>query len=52
MERTGRIAIGAVSKHTGINVETIRFYERAGCCQRRLGVREATVSMAPTTSSG
>jgi MerR family transcriptional regulator, mercuric resistance operon regulatory protein len=30
MERTGRIAIGAVSKHTGINVETIRFYERAG----------------------
>jgi MerR family transcriptional regulator, mercuric resistance operon regulatory protein len=30
MGRTGRIAIGAVSKHTGINVETIRYYERAG----------------------
>lgn len=30
MERTSRIAIGAVSKHTGTNVETIRYYERVG----------------------
>jgi MerR family mercuric resistance operon transcriptional regulator len=30
MERTSRVAIGAVSKHTGANVETIRYYERAG----------------------
>jgi MerR family mercuric resistance operon transcriptional regulator len=28
MEETGRIAIGAVSKHTGTNIETIRYYER------------------------
>jgi MerR family mercuric resistance operon transcriptional regulator len=30
MERTGRIAIGALSKHTGTNIETIRYYERVG----------------------
>ena len=30
MEETGRIAIGALSKHTGTNIETIRYYERAG----------------------
>jgi MerR family mercuric resistance operon transcriptional regulator len=28
MEETGRIAIGALSKHTGTNIETIRYYER------------------------
>jgi len=26
----GRIAIGALSKHTGTNIETIRYYERVG----------------------
>src|SRR2546428_12209694 len=30
MEQTGRIAIGALSKHTGTNIETIRYYERVG----------------------
>jgi MerR family mercuric resistance operon transcriptional regulator len=30
MERAGRIAIGAVSKHTGTNIETVRYYERVG----------------------
>jgi len=30
MEKTGRIAIGALSKHTGANIETIRHYERVG----------------------
>jgi len=30
MEETGRVAIGALSKHTGTNIETIRYYERAG----------------------
>src|SRR6058998_3798839 len=30
MDRTGRIAIGRLSKHTGTNIETIRYYERAG----------------------
>jgi len=30
MEETGRIAIGALSKHTGANIETIRYYERVG----------------------
>ena len=30
MEATGRIAIGALSKHTGTNIETIRYYERVG----------------------
>jgi len=30
MEETGRIAIGTLSKHTGTNIETIRYYERIG----------------------
>jgi MerR family mercuric resistance operon transcriptional regulator len=30
MEETGRIAIGTLSKHTGTNIETIRYYERVG----------------------
>ena len=30
MEATGRIAIGGLSKHTGTNIETIRYYERVG----------------------
>jgi MerR family mercuric resistance operon transcriptional regulator len=30
MVETGRVAIGALSKHTGTNVETIRYYERVG----------------------
>jgi len=28
MDGTGRIAIGGLSKHTGANIETIRYYER------------------------
>jgi DNA-binding transcriptional MerR regulator len=28
MDGTGRIAIGRLSKHTGTNIETIRYYER------------------------
>jgi MerR family transcriptional regulator, mercuric resistance operon regulatory protein len=27
---TGRIAIGTLSRHTGTNIETIRYYERVG----------------------
>jgi MerR family mercuric resistance operon transcriptional regulator len=30
MDENGRIAIGQLSKHTGTNVETIRYYERVG----------------------
>lgn len=30
MDRAGRIAIGGLSKSTGTNVETIRYYERVG----------------------
>ena len=30
MEEMGRIAIGALSKQTGTNIETIRYYERVG----------------------
>jgi len=30
MDGTGRIAIGRLSKHTGTNIETIRYYERVG----------------------
>lgn len=30
MENVGRIAIGGLSKHTGTNIETIRYYERVG----------------------
>ena len=30
MEEVSRIAIGTLSKHTGTNVETIRYYERVG----------------------
>ena len=30
MDGTGRIAIGGLARHTGTNVETIRYYERMG----------------------
>jgi MerR family mercuric resistance operon transcriptional regulator len=30
MDRAGRIAIGRLAKHTGTNIETIRYYERVG----------------------
>jgi MerR family mercuric resistance operon transcriptional regulator len=30
MEQPGRLAIGTLARHTGTNVETIRYYERAG----------------------
>jgi len=30
MEASGRLAIGALSRHTGTNIETIRYYERVG----------------------
>lgn len=30
MDAAGRIAIGALSRHTGTNVETVRYYERVG----------------------
>src|SRR5206468_11956184 len=32
MDRTGRIAIGRLAKHTGTNIQTIRYYERVGLC--------------------
>jgi MerR family transcriptional regulator, mercuric resistance operon regulatory protein len=30
VSRGPALTIGALSKHTGVNIETIRFYERAG----------------------
>src|SRR2546429_5043204 len=30
MDRSDRIAIGRLAKHTGTNIETIRYYERVG----------------------
>ena len=30
MDRAGRMAIGGMSKRTGTNIETIRYYERVG----------------------
>src|SRR5262249_17164524 len=30
MDTPGHIALGALSKHTGTNIETIRYYERIG----------------------
>ncbi len=30
MHGSGRIAIGQLAKHTGTNIETIRYYERIG----------------------
>ncbi len=30
MDGSGRIAIGGLAKHTGTNIETIRYYERVG----------------------
>src|SRR3989442_354715 len=30
MDAPGQVAIGALSKHTGTNIETIRYYERVG----------------------
>jgi MerR family mercuric resistance operon transcriptional regulator len=40
MDGSGRMAIGALAKQTGTNVETVRFYERIG------------LLAAPTRSSG
>jgi MerR family mercuric resistance operon transcriptional regulator len=40
MEASGRLAIGALSRHTGTHIETIRYYERVG------------VLPAPARSSG
>ena len=30
MENAARVAIGGLSRHTGTNIETIRYYERVG----------------------
>jgi MerR family transcriptional regulator, mercuric resistance operon regulatory protein len=34
MAGTDRLAIGGLSKHTGTNIETIRYYERVGLMPR------------------
>ena len=30
MNTNARVTIGVLSKHTGVNIETIRYYERIG----------------------
>ena len=33
---TGSFTIGALARATSTKVETIRYYERIGCCRRQL----------------
>jgi hypothetical protein len=49
---SARVAIGALSKRTGSNVETIRYYERSGSSPSPPAVPAATGCMGMNTSSG
>jgi len=51
MDGTGRIAIGRLSKHTGTNIETIRYYERVSLLPAPAEAQAATGFTGPTISS-
>ena len=44
----GLLKIGEVSKHSGIGIETLRFYEKSGFLDRPARTRVATVCMTQT----
>jgi hypothetical protein len=43
------LPIGEVSKGSGVNIGTIRYYERIKCCRRRLAPQAALGSIAQRT---
>jgi DNA-binding transcriptional MerR regulator len=49
MDGTARIAIGRLAKHTGTNVETIRYYERVGLWAAPSRSEAATASTGLST---
>jgi hypothetical protein len=55
--RTENLPIGELSRLSGVNIETIRYYERSRCCQRRRAPQAAVAStarrtFAPSSSCG
>ncbi len=44
------LTIGAFAKMAGVNVETIRFYQRKGCCLNRIGKGTISASCCPCGS--
>jgi DNA-binding transcriptional MerR regulator len=40
------MTIGVFAKAAGVNVETIRFYQRKGCCPSRTSLTAASAGMA------
>lgn len=39
-----RLTISRLAQLGGVNLETVRYYERRGCCRNRHGRRQATAS--------
>ncbi len=50
--KTSSLSIGALSKHTDCNIETIRYYERIGMLPEPPRTGAATEFMARTISNG
>jgi hypothetical protein len=46
-----RLTIGGLAKQAHVNRETVRYYERRGCCRARRG-RCPVIASFPTTRSG
>jgi MerR family mercuric resistance operon transcriptional regulator len=46
------LTIGAFAKAAGVNVETIRFYQRKGCCPNRTSPTAAFAATARRTWPG
>lgn len=49
-DTTPQFAIGVLSRRTGVNIETVRYYERIGLILRRLAAKAGTASTARATS--
>jgi ferredoxin-NADP reductase len=50
--KTSSLSIGALSKHTGCNIETVRYYERIGMLPEPPRTGAVTEFMARTISNG
>lgn len=49
VSRGSALTIGAISKQTGVNVETIRFYERVGIRRSRHAAQAAIASIVSSS---
>nr|WP_312572343.1 MerR family DNA-binding transcriptional regulator [Brevundimonas sp.] len=47
-----QLPIGELSRRTGVNIETVRYYEKIGLMPRLLASRVDTASMAAVICSG